>query len=66
MEFPKRSNAVTGMNRLEIRFDVKRYVHGQHRQLLRTKEKYDTSKCIDTYMSLAYDVMFKQMSEKRE
>ena len=30
------------------------------------KDKYDTSKEIDTHMSLAYDFMFTHMSEKRE
>ena len=30
------------------------------------KERYDTSKDIDTYMSLVHDFMFTQMSEKRE
>ena len=46
-------------------FDGKSYVHGKHRQLLMTKKKYDTSKDVDTYMSLANDVIFTHMSAKR-
>ena len=30
-----------------------------------TKQKYDTIKDIDTYMSLAYDIIFTQMSAKK-
>ena len=54
------------MDILEMSFDGKIYVHGQHRQLLMTKEKYDTSKDNDTYMSLAHDVVFTKITEKRE
>ena len=46
------SNAGTGVDRLEISFDGKIYVHGQHRQFLMMEDKYDTSKDIDTCMSL--------------
>ena len=53
------------MGRLEISFDGKSCVHGQHCQSLMMKEKYDTSKDIDTEMPLAYDVMFTQMSAKK-
>ena len=45
-------------------FDGNIYVHGKHSQLLMMKEKYDTSKNIDTYMSLVHDVVFTEMSEK--
>ena len=44
--------------------DGKIYVHVQHRQLLMTKEKYDTGKDIDTYMYVVHDVMFTQMPSK--
>ena len=65
MEHHIRSNAGTDVNILEMSFNEKIYVHGQNRQLLTMKDKYDTSKEIDTYMSLAHDVMFTQMSEKK-
>ena len=45
-------------------FDIKRYANKQHRQLLTTKEKYDTIKDIVKYKSIAHDFMFTQMSEK--
>ena len=65
MERPRISNSGTGVDRLEMSFDGKRYVHGQHSQLLMIEEKYDTSKDIDTYISLAHDVMFTKMSAKK-
>ena len=37
MELPRISNSGTGVDRLEMSFDGKSYVHGQHRQLLMTK-----------------------------
>ena len=39
---------------------------GQHQKLLFMNEKYDTSKDIDTYMSLSHDVMCKKFQKKRE
>ena len=66
MDCPERSNAGIVVYRLEMIFDRKRYVHGQHFQLLTMKEKYDTSKDIDTYMYLAHDVIYTPMPEKRE
>ena len=62
MERPRRSNYGTRVDRLEISFDVKRYVHGQHFQLLMMKEKYDIGKDINICMSLAHDVMFALIS----
>ena len=61
MERTIRSNYGTGVDSLEISFDGKSYVHGQHFQFLMIKEKYDTSKDIDTYTSLAHDVVFTHM-----
>ena len=68
MERPRRSDSGTGVDRLEMIFDGKIYVHGKHLQLLTMKEKYDTSKDIDIYiyMSLAHDVVFTKISEKGE
>ena len=66
MERPIRSSAGKGVDRLDMIFNGKSYVHGQHCQFLMMKNKYDASKDIDTYMSLAHDVMFTKMSEKRE
>ena len=66
MERPRRSNNGTGVDRLEMSSDRKSYVHGQHRQFLMMKDKHDTNKDNDTYMPLAHDVVFTQMSEKRE
>ena len=37
MERPRRSNALTAMDRLEMSFDGKSYVHGQNCQLLMMK-----------------------------
>ena len=65
MEFPRRLNSGTGVDRLEMSFDGKIYSHGKHDKLLMMKEKYDTSKNIDTYMYLAHDFMFTQISEIR-
>ena len=65
MELPRISNYGTGVDRLEMIFYGKIYVHGQHRQLLVMKQKYDTSKDIDIYMSLEKYVMFTQMSSKK-
>ena len=56
----------TGVDRLEMSFDGKSYVHGQHRQLLMMKDKYDTNKYIDTYIYREHDVMFTKMLAKRE
>ena len=64
MECLKRSNAVTVVDRLEKSFYVKIYAHGQHHQFLMIKNKYDTSKDIDKYMSLAHDLIFTLMSSK--
>ena len=64
MERPRRSNYGTGADRLEMSFDGERYVHGQYCQFLMMKEKFDTRKDIDTYISLANDVMFTQISAK--
>ena len=58
-------NAGAGMDRLEMSFYEKIYVNGQHCQLLMMKQKYDTSKGIDTYMSLEHDVTFTQIPVKR-
>ena len=60
------SNYGIGMDWLEMSFYGKRYVHGQHRQFLAVKEKYDTSKYIDKYMSLAHYIIFTKISEKGE
>ena len=65
MEHPRISNAGTGVDTLEMNFDGKSYVHGQHHQFLMMKEKYDTSKDIDTHMYLANYVIFTQMTEKK-
>ena len=65
MERPRISNSGTGVDRLEMSFDGKSYVHGQHSQLLMIEEKYDTSKDINTYMSLAHDVIFTHISAKK-
>ena len=40
MELPSRYNSGTGVDRLEISFNVKIYAHGQHCQLLMIKDKY--------------------------
>ena len=64
MERTRRSNPGTGMDRLETSFDGKSFVHGKYCQLLTTKEKYDTIKDIDKYMSLVHDFMFKYISGK--
>ena len=37
MEIMRRANSGTGMDRLEMIFDGKRYVHGQHYQFLLMK-----------------------------
>ena len=66
MECTRISNSGTGVDRLEMSFDGKSYVHGKHHQLLMTEEKYYTSNTIDTYMSLAHDVVFTKITEKRE
>ena len=58
IEHTRGSNYGTGVDRPEMSFDGKLYVHGQHCQLLIMKEKYDTSTEIDKYMSLAHDIMF--------
>ena len=42
-------------------FDGKIYVHGQYLQFLMMEEKDDTRKDVDTYMSLAHDVMITKM-----
>ena len=65
MEYPRRSNDGTDVDILETSFYGRIYVHGKHRQLLMMKEKYDTSKDFDIYMSLAHDVIVTQMSSKR-
>ena len=44
MERPRISNDGTYVDRLEMGFDGKRYVHGQHCQFLMMKNKYDTRK----------------------
>ena len=46
-------------------FDGKMYTHGRHRQFLMTKEKYDINQDMDTYYSIACDVMFTQMNAKK-
>ena len=62
---PRRTNAGQGIDRLEMSFDGKLYTHRKHRQFLMTKEKYDINKDMDTYYSLACDVMFTQMNAKK-
>ena len=57
MERPRRSNDGTGVDRLEIIFDGKSYVHEQHCQLLMMQEKHDTGKDIYTCTSLSHDIM---------
>ena len=52
MECPRGLNSGTGVDRLEIIFHGEIYVHGQHHQLFMMKDKYDTTKYIDTYMSM--------------
>ena len=59
------SNSGTGVDRIEMSFDGNIYVHGKHSQLLMMKEKYDTSKDIDTYMYLVHYVMFTQISSNK-
>ena len=44
MERPRGSNYGIGVDRLEMSFDGKIYVHGQHCQFLMMKNKYDTRK----------------------
>ena len=61
MELLRRSNAGTCADRLYMSFYVKIYAHEQHHQLLTMKDKYDTCKDIDKYMSLEQDVMFTQI-----
>ena len=62
MEQSRRSNFGTGVDRIEMAFYGKIYVHGQKPQILSTEDKYDTSKKKDTYKALAYDVMFTEIS----
>ena len=62
MEHPRKSNDGTGVDRPEMSFYGKFYVHGQHGQLLMMKNKYDTSKDIDTCISLAHAFIFTQIS----
>ena len=52
------------MDRIEINSDEKSYVHRQHRQFLMTKERYDTSKDIDTHIYIAQDIMFTKIPAK--
>ena len=61
MELPIRPNSGTGLDRLDMSFYGEIYTHGQYHQLLIVKEKYDTSKDIDTCMSLTHDFMFTKM-----
>jgi hypothetical protein len=55
----------SGVSRLQMTFDGKSYTHTKHRQFLMMKEKYDIHQDMDSYQSVAHDVMFTQMSAKK-
>jgi hypothetical protein len=62
---PVRSNAGTGVNRLEMSFDGKMYTHSKHRQFLMMKEKYNKANDFDNFQTIANSVMFTQMNAKK-
>ena len=62
---PRRTNAGTGVDRLQMSFDGKAYTHGKERQFLIVDEDYNKDKDMNTYYSIACDVMFTQMSAKK-
>lgn len=62
---PRRTNAGTGVDRLQMSFDGKAYTHEKERQFLIVDEDYNKDKDMNTYYSIACDVMFTQMSAKK-
>ena len=53
-----------GLDRLQMSFDGKAYTHEKERQFLIVDEDYNKDKDMNTYYSIACDVMFTQMSAK--
>jgi hypothetical protein len=62
---PVRNLAGRGVSRLQMTFDGKSYSHTKQRQFLMMKEKYDINHDMDSYQSIAHNVMFTQMSAKK-
>jgi len=69
---PRRTNAGMGVDRLQMSFDGKAYTHEKERQFLIVDEDYNKDEGMNTYYSdmntyysMACDVMFTQMSAKK-
>ena len=61
----RRTNAGTGVDRLQMRFDGKAHTHEKEGQFLIVDEDFNKDKDMNIYYSIACNVMFTQMSAKK-
>ena len=66
MECPRRSNYGTGVDRMEMSFDRKSYVHGKHHQLLTMKENMIHERTLTHICILHIMLCSQKCHQKRE